>query len=69
MTILLFILSLMGGCAAACLCKKYFEPWRRAVSAEGGPHSHRANLISAGSVIGAFFAGMLATAFILLALG
>jgi hypothetical protein len=69
MIILLFILSLMGGCAAAWLCKKYFEPWRRAAWAEGGPHSHRASLISAGSIIGAFFAGMLATAFILLALG
>jgi hypothetical protein len=40
----------------------------RAAWAEGGPHSHRASL-TAGSIIGAFFAGMLATAFILLALG
>ena len=58
MTALLFILSLMGGCAAAWLCKKYFEPWRR-----------RAKLIAALPIIGAFFAGMLATAFILVALG
>jgi hypothetical protein len=68
MTILLFILSLMGGCAVAWRCKKSFERWRRAAWAEGGPHSHRASL-TAGSIIGAFFAGMLATAFILLALG
>jgi hypothetical protein len=69
MTTVLFILSFMGGCAAAWLCQRYFEPWRRAAWAEGGPRSHHANLISAGSIIGAFFAGMLATAFILLALG
>jgi hypothetical protein len=69
MTVLLFILSLMGGGVAAWLCKRYFEPWRLAASAESGPRSHQANLISAGSIIGAFFAGMLATAFILLALG
>src|SRR6516164_7065143 len=40
MTALLFILSLMGGCASAWLCKKYFEPWRRAAWADGGPLSH-----------------------------
>ena len=69
MTALLFILSLMGGCASAWLCKKYFEPWRRAAWADGGPRSHRAKLIAALPIIGAFFAGMLATAFILVALG
>ena len=69
MTALLFILSLTGGCASAWLCKKYFEPWRRAAWADGGPRSHRAKLIAALPIIGAFFAGMLATAFILVALG
>ena len=69
MTALLFILSLMGGCASAWLCKKYFEPWRRAAWADGGLRSHRAKLIAALPIIGAFFAGMLATAFILVALG
>ena len=69
MTALLFILSLMGGFAAAWLCKKYFEPWRRAAWADGSPRSHRVKLIAALPVIGAFFAGMLATAFILVALG
>ena len=69
MTALLFILSLMGGCASAWLCKKYFEPWRRAAWADGGPRSHHAKLIAALPIIGAFFAGMLATAFILVALG
>ena len=58
-----------GGCASAWLCKKYFEPWRRAAWADGGPRSHRAKLIAALPIIGAFFAGMLATAFILVALG
>jgi hypothetical protein len=69
MIALLLILSLMGGCAAAWLCEKYFKPWRRAVLVEAGPRSHRAKLIAAWPVISAFFAGMLATAFILIALG
>jgi len=69
MTTLLFILSLMGGCAAAWLCEKYFEPWRRAACVERGPRSHRAKLIAVCPIIGAVFAGMLATAFILIALG
>jgi hypothetical protein len=46
MTILLFILSLMGGCAAAWLCKKYFDvascrEWPPLTSSEpnlGGVH-------------------------------
>ena len=33
------------------------------------PRSHHAKLIAALPIIGAFFAGMLATAFILVALG
>jgi hypothetical protein len=69
MTVVLLILSLMGGCAEAWLCQRYFEPWRRAAWVEGGPSSHRAKLIAAWPIIGAFFAGVVATAFILIALG
>jgi hypothetical protein len=47
MTTVLFIASLMGGCASAWLCEKYFGPWRRAAWAKGGPRSRRANLIAA----------------------
>jgi len=69
MTALLLILSLMGGFAAAWLCEKYFKPWHRAALVEAGPRSHRAKFNAAWPIIGAFFAGMLATAYILIALG
>jgi len=68
MNALLFILSLTGGCAAAWLCAKYFEPWRRAAWVDDGSRTHPARLIAAWPIVGAFFAGMLATAFILIAL-
>src|SRR5262249_38921383 len=69
MTTLLFVLSLLGGSAAAWLCERYFEPWRRAAWVEGGPRSHRAKLNAAWPIVGALVAGTVATAFILLALG
>ena len=49
--------------------REIFRAVRRAAWADGGPRSHRAKLIAALPIIGAFFAGMLATAFILVALG
>jgi hypothetical protein len=68
MNALLFILSLLGGCVAAWLCEKYFEPWRHAAWVDGDPRPRRARLLAAWPIFGAFFAGMLATAFILIAL-
>src|SRR5215469_9573954 len=57
MNALLLILSLMGGCVVASLCEKYFEPWRRAEWVDGGPRPHRARLLAAWPIFGAFFAG------------
>jgi hypothetical protein len=65
----LYLVSIAGGMGAAFVCERKLEPWRLAARAEGGPRHVRADLIAAWSIIGAFFAGMFATGFILLSLG
>jgi hypothetical protein len=65
----LVIVAFAGGLGAAWLCERQIEPWRLAAKAEGGPRYRRANIIAAWSIIGAFFAGLFATGFVLLLLG